>query len=333
MSDKPRHWCFTHFDPAWDLSGLDSTKVKYLIIGVELCPTTQRWHYQCYAEFSSPQRISGAQKLLNCAGAHFESRRGTREQAREYCKKDGRFTEYGTWDTITQGKRNDIVEAQVDIKAGMDSLTLWERHPNCMAQNHRALAAYKLLVDQKNQRERGYVKKTILIFWGATGSGKTREARASSEGSCYMVTRSNTSSGSWYDGYNDEKTLIFDEFYGDWMKLADLLRITDGYEFELPTKGGMKMLKADRIIFTSNVDPEHWFRDAVPEKLAAFWRRVTEIREFRHAPEATMEGPKRTVSVGGVISDAGKRVASVAKMTEAEARALGGVPNLPVPVD
>lgn len=280
MTDKPRHWCFTHFDLEWDISAIDfKTDVRYMIVGREIAPDTKREHWQCYVEFFNPKRMKAAVASLNCPGAHFESRRGTREQARDYCMKEKNFAELGEWDRGGQGKRNDIADLRESIKKGASELELYESHDS-MFRVGRSAEKYRLLLQKKQAKEVGYVKREILIFWGPTGTGKTRKALELAGTDYHMVNRSNTGSGSWYDSYDGENTLIFDEFYGDWMKLAELLRLTDGYMVELPTKGGHKILRAQRIIFTSNHDPSTWFPNAGAEKWSAFLRRISSIERF-----------------------------------------------------
>lgn len=76
-------------------------------------------HFQGYLEFSKPQRLA-ALKKGQFTFAHFEPRRGTREQAREYTQKsEGQCAgpwQFGTW-SGGQGSRNDLKEACADLLA------------------------------------------------------------------------------------------------------------------------------------------------------------------------------------------------------------------------
>jgi len=95
---------------------------KYIIISVEQCPDTGRIHWQGYMELFDPVRFTAVKvKAPMLQTAHFEKRRGTREQAKEYCDKEesriaGPF-EFGNWE-IHQGTRSDLEEVSAAITAG-----------------------------------------------------------------------------------------------------------------------------------------------------------------------------------------------------------------------
>jgi len=91
-----RSYCFTSWKPITYTVTSDSD-IRYLCYGIEICPETQRQHFQGYLELRKPLRIQGVKKILNDNTVHLEKRKGTRDQARDYCKKDGNFHEQGTW--------------------------------------------------------------------------------------------------------------------------------------------------------------------------------------------------------------------------------------------
>lgn len=80
-----------------DVSALTSEsfkeKVTYSIFAKEVGEKTKTPHLQGYTVFRSPQRLAGVKKLIS--GRIFaEPRRGSHQQALDYCKKSGDFTEY-----------------------------------------------------------------------------------------------------------------------------------------------------------------------------------------------------------------------------------------------
>ncbi len=99
-----RDYCFTVYDT--ECPGLkpvvDLDKINYVVFGREICPETGRKHLQGYATFPRTIRIKGAQKVLGIGASHMEYKRGTRDQARDYCLKDGDFDEYGNFEPNTQ---------------------------------------------------------------------------------------------------------------------------------------------------------------------------------------------------------------------------------------
>ena len=104
------------------------------------------------------------------------------------------------------------------------------------------------------------------MYWGATGTGKTRTAYAENP-DLYRV-----SSYKWFDGYDGEECVLFDEFRPDNMSFEKLLEITDGYGVRFEVKGGFTYFNPKKIIFTSNVDPKYWYTE---HDKAPFYRRVT----------------------------------------------------------
>ena len=119
-SSTNRSWCFTFNNPPEDvvqnISQIlsEETNIRYACGQLEVGESGTR-HIQGYIELKRPARLSAMRKLL--AGAHFEARRGTRDQARDYCRKEETAVkdsqwEIGNWDLGGQGKRNDIVAIQ-----------------------------------------------------------------------------------------------------------------------------------------------------------------------------------------------------------------------------
>lgn len=63
--------------------------VRYAIHSVEACPSSGRLHLQGYTELHRPVRASGLRVLLPVlASACIQERRGTRDEARDYARKE-----------------------------------------------------------------------------------------------------------------------------------------------------------------------------------------------------------------------------------------------------
>lgn len=101
-----RNWCFTHYEDE-NQSLKDDIECVYLILGKEICPTTNRPHLQGYVHFKNALTWKGAQKRLCNYKMHVEIMKGTHDEAIEYCMKDGDYDEFG--ERPLQGKRNDYV--------------------------------------------------------------------------------------------------------------------------------------------------------------------------------------------------------------------------------
>lgn len=87
---QARSWLITSYniEPPAFLLGLDKEIIKYGIWQQERCPTTGRLHLQGYFEFSKPMRMSAVKRAIGDAAAHVEPRNGSREEARDYCRKE-----------------------------------------------------------------------------------------------------------------------------------------------------------------------------------------------------------------------------------------------------
>ena len=105
-------WVFTLNNPTADESAfiadsLSGDNVKYGIFGREVGENGTP-HLQGFVIFRSSKRLRGVRTLLGPRG-HYELARGTSEQARDYCKKDGDFDEFGEF-PAEQGRRRDLEE-------------------------------------------------------------------------------------------------------------------------------------------------------------------------------------------------------------------------------
>lgn len=105
-----RRWVFTlnnYADP--DILHLralgESPIAKYLIFGKEVGENGTP-HLQGFVIFNASRTLLDTKLQLGGNRFHCEIARGTSEQARDYCKKDGEFEEFGTFPE-TKGKRTD----------------------------------------------------------------------------------------------------------------------------------------------------------------------------------------------------------------------------------
>lgn len=97
----------------------DDKLIKYLVYGKEICPTTNKEHWQGAVYFKNPVSIKQAQKILKIGNSHMETvqKSNNIEDAYNYCKKDGKFKEFGS--IPKQGKRTDLDEVKNEIVSGL----------------------------------------------------------------------------------------------------------------------------------------------------------------------------------------------------------------------
>jgi len=131
-----RAWCFTHNNFTYPAEELPVFKhERYVVWQHEKVDTD---HIQGYIELTGPQRLSALTKWL--PGAHFEIRKGTADQARDYCmEEDTRVA--GPWERGTyggaQGKRSDIDDARDAILAGASRRDVYNMHSEVAAKYPR----------------------------------------------------------------------------------------------------------------------------------------------------------------------------------------------------
>lgn len=114
------------------------------------------------------------------------------------------------------------------------------------------------------------IQRTVLVFWGATGTGKSR--RAWEEAGMDSYTKDPRSK--FWDGYYDQDHVVIDEFRGG-IDISHVLRWFDRYPVRVEIKGSSRPLVASKIWITSNMDPRLWYPELDEETLNALLRRLT----------------------------------------------------------
>lgn len=89
-----RNVCFTINNPKGQIDYENMPGLKYMVFQLEQ-GANGTVHYQGYAEFSKQYSLKQLQVIL--PGGHFETRRGTAQQAADYCKKEESRVE-GPWE-------------------------------------------------------------------------------------------------------------------------------------------------------------------------------------------------------------------------------------------
>lgn len=83
-----RSWTFTIFNILWDIKNLQDERIKCAVVQKEKCPDSGREHFQGYLQLLAPSRLNAVKKILNEDTAHLEVRKGTPQQAWDYCTKE-----------------------------------------------------------------------------------------------------------------------------------------------------------------------------------------------------------------------------------------------------
>lgn len=235
-------------------------------------------HYQGYIEFTKKMSFKAIKGVIGDR-AHIEERMGTREQAIEYCRKDDTRVDgpwiYGDMDVNKagkQGKRTDLDDACDKIisngrNIGKGLYEVASEHPSTFVKFHKGLQA---LATRLNMGDRD-VKPNVEWIYGPTGCGKT--LYASKKTSTFYIKDGTM----WWDGYEQQETIIIDDFDGKW-PFRDLLRILDRYPYQGQYKGGYVKINSPNIIITCDKRPEVLYADILSDdELSQLLRRLDAV--------------------------------------------------------
>lgn len=189
---------------------------------------------------------------------------------------DGPWT-YG--EEPQQGKRTDLDEIKGLLDEGTSVESIATSHFADWCRYRQSFKEYALLRQPKRNWQ-----TTVTVYWGPSGTGKTRRAAADAGDGAYWL---NNTGGNvlWWDGYTGQETVVIDEFYG-WIKYSDMLRIIDRYPYAVQVtypapllsvlmriviviastsqvRGASVNFIARHIIITSNTHPTAWWQQGL----------------------------------------------------------------------
>lgn len=224
-------------------------------------------HWQLIVSFASKKTMAQVKRTL-CSTAHVEATRSS--AAETYCRKeesrDGEPFEFGTkvlnrnsardWDLIRDAaKKNDLDSVPSD---------LFIRYYSSLRRIAADFAAPEAIL------------RSISVFWGPTGTGKSRRAWEEATLLGGPVYAKDPRSKFWC-GYRGEANVIIDEFRGG-IDVSHLLRWFDRYPVRVETKGASAPLVGSKIWITSNLHPASWFPELDPVTYSALERRLEIIK-------------------------------------------------------
>lgn len=256
------------------------SKLQYLYAGREICPETKRPHLQGFFQFTKEVAFSSVKRLLPTA--HIEPSFGSDVDNDVYCAKDGcLFVEYGV--RKAQGRRNDIRSAVQMLEEGASMRQTARENPVVYVKYHRGLEKYKaLLVEPRTE------SPNVQVIYGPTGSGKSRSARELLPNAYVWGPEQ----GKWFDGYEGQPDVIFEEFRGQ-LPFGMMLRLLDRYDCRVETKGSTIQFVATKIVITSPVHPRDWYQmfENSEDKVDQLLRRITCI----HALKGLKKKPQENI--------------------------------------
>lgn len=185
---KSKYWVFTRNN----YTELDTLLLEelytsgyftYMVYGKEVGRSGTR-HLQGYIELSLRQRFTQVKAKL--PGYYIAQRRGTAEQAAEYCaKEDPEFVQFGTRSQSQQGRRKDLECVAELVKSGATLKRIAEEEPEAFIKYHKGIMALKTILcpsyETTEHTERRFNFEhdwtRTQIFMGPTYCGKTTYAK------------------------------------------------------------------------------------------------------------------------------------------------------------
>lgn len=222
-------------------------------------------HWQLITGFSSNKRLSAIRKIFG--NVHAELTRS--EAAEAYVWKDDtavpdtRF-ELGS-KPLKRGHEKDWEKILDSAKRGKFD----EIPPDVYIRSYQSLK--KIRADSL---EPAAIERKIWVFWGKTGTGKSRRAWEEAGTDAYPKDPRSK----FWDGYREHSKVVIDEFRGG-IDISHILRWFDRYPVIVEVKGSSTILKAETIWITSNIHPRSWYPTLDEETMNALLRRM-ECIEF-----------------------------------------------------
>ncbi len=150
----------------------------------------------------------------------------------------------------------------------MNTTLIWENHFPVMLKYHSSVAKYRLATSSPRDPS---VAPTISLWIGPTRTGKSSSCPRPPDAYWHP-------GGNWWDGYNGQKIVVFDEFYGQ-IAYSNMLRILDRHPYCIESKGSSQELQASQFHFTSNTPYKEWWKGAQDKGLdtISFLARIEEF--------------------------------------------------------
>lgn len=225
-------------------------------------------HWQLVAAFPKNVRLSAVRKLFG--DVHAELTRS--DAALDYVWKD---------DTAVDNTRFQLGDPAVKRNCKRDWDSVWESAKSGRMDDVESsikICHYRTLKQiAVDHMAPVAVERVVNVFWGPTGTGKSRRAWEEAGWQAYPKDPRSK----FWDGYSGQQHVVIDEFRGD-IDIAHLLRWFDRYPVIVEVKGSSCVFAATHIWITSNLSPDFWYPGLDEGTQAALRRRLI-VTQF-HPP-------------------------------------------------
>lgn len=240
-------------------------------------------HIQGYIEFENARTMGGVKRLFKNKTVHLETRRGTPQEAADYCKKEGDFVEKG--EISNQGARRDIeAVTQAIVNNELTAEELLMENPSLYSRTRNTINDLEQIRLRKMKRTE---KTECIWYFGKTGCGKSHHAYVEAkEVEDYYVYADD---GRWWDDYTGQELVIIDDFRGG-ISYNLLLRLADKWEVLVPRRSKAPIpFVSKKIIITSVLEPKEVYKNlSRSDTLAQLYRRIKLIYICNECKEHTI---------------------------------------------
>lgn len=272
MSPQGKYWLLTiPQESGWN--PILPQEIAYIRGQLERGSNTSYLHYQVVVVTKKPVRLTKLKSLFNNINIHAELTRSDAAMAyvwKEDTRVSGTQFEFGTLPRNTKFTNEDWDDFKELALQGK-----FNEIPSCIY--IRYLTNFHKLYANNLSGKLTYEPLRVNVYWGATGTGKTRKAFEEAGPQVFWKI----STTKWWDGYLKQSNVLIDEFSGD-IGITHLLRWLDGYPCSLEVKGTQVASFIKEVWITSNKDPAEWYNDtnSTLEQRLALRRRFTNVIYF-----------------------------------------------------
>lgn len=243
-------------------------------------------HIHCFLHFSIPKRVQAIKRAL--PRAHIDAVRNDPTDVIKYVTKlDTRtrdpVSNFDFKDRLQvpkQGRRNDIIKIREKIKGGASLKSIAEDDESIEVLQRNFGFWRWLQFQYKLDNSRRIRDLQVNYWWGTSGAGKTYAALSlfgddgANAQNVFIAQKDNSL---WWDGYEGQKAVIFDDWDDTWTTLSRIKRILDVYPYNLEIKGTFFPAMFTCVIITSNMNLYDAYPRCRDEDRQALFRRVHNI--------------------------------------------------------
>lgn len=291
-------WCFTAFSEHW-VGGLPFAQlppgVDYICGQPELCPTTQRPHFQGFVIFSEGQNVCTPEQCLAKLGidkGHAEKCGSTTcTKAIDYTKKPNTAVldanKQSQWRELGKVPVNQLKvgeHANMLLKMAEEGdakfIDLLRASPSFVLRATNGVMKMLTAVAQDRDQEGPPLK--VYLIWGKTGLGKSHSIFKFLSNPKLLYNKIhpvNTQATDFWEGYDGHDVVLFDDFNPVQYPVRQLLQYFHEWPIRVQVKGGSTKAVYKTVFITSNIAPNLWYpaEQVDPlhrENYAALWRRI-----------------------------------------------------------